>query len=145
MILVQLSVVRAHVLFTLFVYVWVYWCPKHIVLCFCFVFLRLVCHIFPLSLNCPFLIARSVFSNVYLVICKRALYFSDLLSINVVIWRLEGKSCHYQLGFNINFIDFHLICMFTSLHWKSWLRKNGYHKRSQAQHIFPRSSSLFHV
>ena len=31
-----------HVLFTLFVFVWEQWCPKHIVLSFCFVCLRLV-------------------------------------------------------------------------------------------------------
>jgi hypothetical protein len=30
-----------HVLFTLFVFVCVYWCPTHIVLCVCSVFLRL--------------------------------------------------------------------------------------------------------
>ena len=39
---------RAHVLFTLFVFVSVY-----IVLC-CFVFLRLVYTILPVSLDCPF-------------------------------------------------------------------------------------------
>jgi hypothetical protein len=31
-----------------------------------FVFLRLVYHMMPVSLDCPFLIAPSVFSNVYL-------------------------------------------------------------------------------
>jgi hypothetical protein len=31
----------------------------------CFVFLRLVCPGLPVSLGCPFLIAPSVFSNVY--------------------------------------------------------------------------------
>ena len=38
----------------------------HIVLCVCFVFLRLVYTMMPFSLDCPFLIAPSVFSNVYL-------------------------------------------------------------------------------
>ena len=33
---------RAHILFMLFVFVCVYWCPTHIVLCFCFVFRHLV-------------------------------------------------------------------------------------------------------
>jgi hypothetical protein len=33
---------RAHVLFTLFVFAVVYWCPAHIVLYFCFVFLRII-------------------------------------------------------------------------------------------------------
>jgi len=36
------------------------------VLCFCFVFLRLVYPMLPVSLDCLFLIAPSVFSNVYL-------------------------------------------------------------------------------
>jgi hypothetical protein len=57
---------RAHVLFTLFVFVCMWWCPAHIVLCFCFVFLRLVCPMLPVSLDYPFLIATSVFSKVYL-------------------------------------------------------------------------------
>ena len=83
---------RAHVLFTLFVFVWVQWCPKYIVLCFlgysivvsntycvmffgvfysgvqhilccvCFVFLPLVYPMLPVSLDCSFLIAPSQFS-----------------------------------------------------------------------------------
>ena len=42
------------------------WCPTPTMLCFCFVFLRLVYPMLPVSLDCPFLIAPSVFSNVYL-------------------------------------------------------------------------------
>ena len=57
---------RTHVLFTLFVFVYVLWCPTHIVLCFYFVFLRLVYPMLSVSLDCPFVIAPSVFSNVYL-------------------------------------------------------------------------------
>jgi hypothetical protein len=38
----------------------------HIVLCLCFVFPRLVYPMLSVSLDCPFLIAPSVFSNVYL-------------------------------------------------------------------------------
>ena len=57
---------RAHVLFTLFVFACAWWCPTHIALCFCFAVLRLVYHMLPISLYCPFLIAPSVFSNVYL-------------------------------------------------------------------------------
>jgi hypothetical protein len=34
-------------------------------LCFCFVFLRLAYPMLPFSLDCPFFIAPSVFSNVY--------------------------------------------------------------------------------
>ena len=57
---------RAHVLITLLVFVCVWWCPTHTVLCFCFVFLRLVYPMLPVSLDCTFLIATSVFSNIYL-------------------------------------------------------------------------------
>jgi hypothetical protein len=51
---------RAHVLFTIFVFVCVRWCPTHIVLCFCFVFIRLVCPALSIF-DSP-----SVFSNVCL-------------------------------------------------------------------------------
>jgi hypothetical protein len=37
----------------------------HIVLCLCFVFLRLMYPMLPVFLHCPFLIAPSIFSNVY--------------------------------------------------------------------------------
>ena len=48
-----------------FIYiVCVQWCPTHIVLCF--VFLRLVYPMLPVSLECPFFLAPQVFSNVYL-------------------------------------------------------------------------------
>ena len=57
---------RTHVLFTLFVFVCVYWCPTHIVLCLCVVFLHFVYHMLPVSLDCHFFITPSVFSNVYL-------------------------------------------------------------------------------
>ena len=43
---------RAYVLFTLFVFVCMWWCAV-----FCFVFLRLVCHVLPVSLECLFMIA----------------------------------------------------------------------------------------
>ena len=56
---------RAHALFTLFVIAYVYWCPTHIVLCFLFVCIRLMYPMVPLSLDCSFFIATSVFSNVY--------------------------------------------------------------------------------
>ena len=55
----------AHVLFMLFMFVCVQWCPTHIVLCFRFVFLRLVYPMLPVSVDCQFLTAPSVFSNVY--------------------------------------------------------------------------------
>jgi hypothetical protein len=37
-----------------------WWCPTHIALNVCFVCVRLVCPMLPVSLGCPFLIAPSV-------------------------------------------------------------------------------------
>ena len=74
---------RNNVLFTLFVFACVYFSSTHTVLGFCFAFLRLVCPMLPVSLcfcyvllglvcpmlpvflDFPFVIAFSVFSNVY--------------------------------------------------------------------------------
>jgi hypothetical protein len=50
----------------MYVFVCAQWRPTHIVWCFCFVFLRVLFPMLPVSLDCPFLIAPSVFSNVYL-------------------------------------------------------------------------------
>ena len=58
--------IRVHVLITFIVFACVYLCPTHIVLYFCFVFLRLVYSMLPGSLDCLFLIVPSVFSNIYL-------------------------------------------------------------------------------
>ena len=56
---------RTRVLFVLFVFVYVWWCPAHVVLCFCFCFLRLVSPVLPLTRDCPFVIALLLFSDVY--------------------------------------------------------------------------------
>ena len=66
---------RAHVLFMLFVCVCVRWCPTHITevvsntycveFLFVLFFLRFVYPVLPVSLDCPFLIAPSVFYNIY--------------------------------------------------------------------------------
>ena len=57
---------RAHVLFTLYVFVCVRCCSTHIVFCFCLVYLRLAYPLSQFSLDFPFFIAPSVFCNVYL-------------------------------------------------------------------------------
>ena len=57
---------RTRVLFTLFVFVCIQWCPTHIVMCLCVV-VFVLCLMYPMllvSLKCQFLIAPSVFSNV---------------------------------------------------------------------------------
>ena len=67
---------RTHVLFTLFVFVCVWWCPTHIVLVVGggVVCLGLVCPLLSVSLDCLFLIAPSVLSNVYIYILFPYLY-----------------------------------------------------------------------
>ena len=64
---------RVGVLLPLFVYACVWWCLTHSVLC-C-VFLRLVYPVLQVSLDCPFLTAPSVFSNVCLP------HMSNILSL----------------------------------------------------------------
>jgi hypothetical protein len=76
---------RAHVLFTLFVFVCIYWCPTHIVLCFCFVFLRLVAYVasfYGLSI----LVDPSVFSNVYYLFVGK--WYSKSSKVTYAWWRL---------------------------------------------------------
>jgi hypothetical protein len=74
----------AHVLFTLFVFACALWCPTHIVFCFCFVFLRLVYPMLPVSLDCPYLIAPSVFSSVYFTYCSEP--NTPWIDFSVIIW-----------------------------------------------------------
>ena len=85
-----LSVVckRVHVLYTLFVFVCLKWCPTYIVLCFCFVFLRLGVPMLPVSLDGSFLFAPSVFSNVL---------FQQILNYVVTTRHIHGENtykCH---------------------------------------------------
>ena len=49
----------------------------------CFVFLRLVYPMLPVSLECPFVIALSVFSDVYFVL--------NLLEVSVMIFCLKSN------------------------------------------------------
>jgi hypothetical protein len=55
-----------------------------IVLSFCFTFLRLVYPMLPVSVNCQFVIAPSVFSNVYLNLYGQTIYNTQYyISINI--------------------------------------------------------------
>ena len=61
----------------------------YIVLCFYFVFRHLVYTMFPVFLDCPFLIASSVFSNVYLrleVIVGFAILEELLTTLNITVY-----------------------------------------------------------
>ena len=71
------------------VYFCVYWCSAHTVVCF--VFLRLVYPMLPISLNCPFLIAPSAFSNVYFVSIK----------IPTVRWKSRTPTNVLQIKYSI--------------------------------------------
>ena len=65
-----------HALFTLLVFACAQLCPTHIVLCFCFVLLRLVYSMLPVSLDCLFQI------KTYFRLHKRSITFG---------WRLQIK------------------------------------------------------
>jgi hypothetical protein len=86
---------RASVLFTLFVFVCVQWCPTHIVLCFCLVFHHLVCLILLVSLDCPFLVAPSVFFNDYFQMMRRAkayVSFLDVIARGLLLMKKSQKT-----------------------------------------------------
>ena len=86
----------AHVLFMLFVFACTQWCLTHIVFCFCFVFLRLVCPMLPVSLDCTLLIAPSLFSNV-----QSNKYSESITKSIFVRYRLQlylKTSMHYYHG-----------------------------------------------
>jgi hypothetical protein len=68
-------------------------CPKHIVLCFCFVCLRLVYPMLPVSLDVTFLIVPSVFSDVYLSLLLDKL--SPVTSFVFIIIINQKQSCVY--------------------------------------------------
>ena len=53
---------------------------QHILCCVCFVFVRLVYPKLQVSLNGPFLIAPSVFSNVYFMSSFKHVKFSAILA-----------------------------------------------------------------
>ena len=54
--------IRTRVLFTLFVFDYVYWCPTHNVLCFCFVCLRLV---YSVSLHFQFVLPFGIHLSLF--------------------------------------------------------------------------------
>ena len=88
------------------------------ILCFCCVFLRLVWPMLSVSLDCPFLIAPSVFSNVYLVqvpyllinplnkllLCKlkswlaTCIYNPNSIRKEMLLIRISGQS-RFELSF----------------------------------------------
>ena len=125
---------RDYVLYTLFVFGCAQWCPTHIVLCFCFVFHRLLYPMLPVSLNCPFFIAPLAFFSVYL----NPPFFIQVL----VPYQKSHQSCKcvggvsLQLLFTIFQLDFgtfffqHYISSFLSLFFMI----------QKVQKTYPRSS-----
>ena len=71
----------------------------YIVLCFCLVCLRLVYPMLPVSLDCPFLIASSVFFSVYL---KRLFFIVGLI---MLFWIVTPNS-------GINVLTLYLTCKY---------------------------------
>jgi hypothetical protein len=70
-------------------------------LCFCFVCLRLVCPLFPGSLDCSFLMIPSVFSNVYLY---------SVLHQNSVWWREGRVVLCWNMGLKNKNLNYHEYC-----------------------------------
>ena len=102
----------AHVLFRLYVFVYIYWCAIHIVLCFCFVHLRLVFPMLLVSLDCQFLIAPSVFSNIYILVliikkCEKTLMRMQRKTIGIFTsWNVCKNSVNkYQARLFKGFTD----------------------------------------
>ena len=89
---------RAHVLFTLFVFVCVQWCPTHIVLCFCFVFLRLCCLFLWIIL---FFVLPLWYSLTFIGTCT-SIKKNKVVGLNLFYWSLKTK--------NTDFCSFLLLC-----------------------------------
>ena len=88
-----------------FVFVCVEWCLAHIVLYFCCFSLRLMYPMLPVSLDCPLLIASSVFSNVHLSVMVVWAHKANLTPphlTKVPVLSLESeRSCIYVLEVSI--------------------------------------------
>ena len=80
---------RAHVLLTFFVLVCIVWCSTNIVLCFCFVFLRLVYPMLPVSLDCPFWLSLR-YSQTLICSVYHA-FLGNASSGSRIVRRLESK------------------------------------------------------
>ena len=82
-------------------------------LCFCFVFLRLVYPMLPVSLDCPFWIAPSVFYNVYLscVLCTLCCQFLWIVYLGYCLTFIYFICRIYNLPFFSSFMTYHRICM----------------------------------
>jgi len=111
---------RAHVLFTLFVFVYVLWCPTHMLLCFLF-YLSSSCVL--CTQFCQFLwiilIVPSVSSNVYLPMIKlHTIYdFHELLInwinlhlhktniiLNAFTYKIESVKKHLDMRTTLTYI-----------------------------------------
>ena len=82
----------AHVLFTLFVNVCVYWCLTHIVFCFIFVFLCLVYPMLPVSLDCSFFLLPLRYSLTFIKHAVSSDFFMVLLSYSPASKQLLASS-----------------------------------------------------
>ena len=82
---------RVTILFTLFVFIYVYWCPAHTVLRLGFVFRHPVYTMLPVSLDCPFLMAL-----------QYSLTFISLLKTerNTIVYKIYDM---YKMHMNVQF------------------------------------------
>jgi hypothetical protein len=126
---------RTHVVFTLFVFVFAYCCPTHIVFLYCF---SSSYPMSPGSLDCTYWIAPSVLSNVYDLcylytesICLYPLYqcFYDLdidFWTVLTVWHIRVFSGTVQTVWHIRAFSFYymnhmaLSIFVSSFRWDGW-------------------------
>jgi hypothetical protein len=99
---------RAHILFMLFAFV-AYSSVRHISCCALFFFVLL-----PVTLDCPFLIAPSIFSNVYLQIYMTAQLHSLLHALQIKWWDFPNVISEWNDSFYSHVIKTYLSASFYS-------------------------------
>ena len=123
-------------LLTLFVFICIQWCSPHIALCF--VCLRLVCPMLPVSLDCPFLIVPSFFSNVYLLVEVSMLCY--LFAYFEVSFRFVNNWYHYYLSIDLHSNIYIYLLMENNFHRNK--ETTDYHKII-FRHVNPNHIPIF--
>ena len=99
----------------------------HIVLCFCFVILRLVYLILPVSLDCSFVIAPSVFSDVCLPrksISKDQSRDNGIITLLVKMFVLKKKHIFDSIAHDVFVLQYTPVTIIKfQLFWNIWREK----------------------
>ena len=97
--------------FTLFVFACVQWCPTHIVLCCCFVYLRLCYHFLWIV---HFLIVPSVVANVYFYnnISLKFSFYSETYLNRTIVETVKLSKLLFQFNYQEEFLAQQLPCLY---------------------------------